>query len=228
MILSGATEAPINVPSIVGFSRVGALAGGFNESSPEAASRPFCQKRNGFVMGEGAGVVVLERLESAQRRNAEIFAEVVGFSSCSDAHHPTAPDPKGIGAKMAIKNAISSIRSDMIAGVNCHATSTRVGDQIELDVLNEMFSSRKLVITSSKGNIGHLLGAGSVVESIITVLGIHNRIIPAIANLSDPLPTHHILPTTNQKISEKEFCMLKTSFGFGGVNVALAFKNWSE
>ena len=224
-ILAGATEAPINSPSIIGFSRVGALATGFN-SNPEEASRPFCRKRNGFVMGEGAGVMVLERLDAAVKRNAPIFAEIVGFASFSDAHHPTSPDPEGFGAKMAIKGALSGIDKELLVGVNAHATSTKVGDEIELKALNDLFPSKKLIITSNKGNFGHLLGAGSIVESIITVLGMHHRFVPAIAGLTDPLPTHHTFAQKNQKIAEKEIYFLKTSFGFGGVNVALAFKNW--
>ncbi len=225
VVLAGATEAPISAPSIVGFNRVGALAVGFNDKAVEA-SKPFCQNRNGFVMGEGAGVMVLERLEAAKKRNAQIFAEVVGFASCSDAHHPTAPDPNGRGAKEAIKAAISGLNSEQIVGINAHATSTQVGDEIELKTLNDLFPSQRLAITSNKGNFGHLLGAGSVVESIITALSIHHRIIPAIANLSIPLLSHHIILKSNHKITEKKFYFLKTSFGFGGVNVALAFKNW--
>ncbi len=227
VILAGATEAPLNVPSIVGFSRVGALALGFNDN-PKDASRPFCERRNGFVMGEGAGVMILERLQSAKQRNAQIFAEVVGFSCVSDAHHPTAPDPEGLGAKMAIKNVTREIDPELIIGVNAHATSTQVGDEIELKALNDLFPSKSLLITSNKGNLGHLLGAGSVVESIITALSMHNRLVPAIANLSQPLPTHHKLLGENHLISEKDFYFLKTSFGFGGVNCALAFKNWNH
>lgn len=227
IILAGATEAPINVPSIVGFSRLGALATGFNQQ-PRDASRPFCLKRKGFVMGEGAGVMVLERLESAQKRNAQIFADIVGFSSFNDAHHPTSPHPDAIGAKVAIQKAIKDVDHDQIVGINAHATSTKVGDEIELAALNELFPSQKLFISANKGNVVHLLGAGSVVESIVTVLCIHNRTIPANVNLSHhPLPTHHIFPSENQKISSRNFYFLKTSFGFGGVNTALCFKNWN-
>ena len=174
-------------------------------------------------MGEGAGMIVLERMESAQKRGVEILAEIVGFSSVSDAHHPTSPDPNGSGAKRTIRECLRGYQGPLI--VNAHATSTKIGDEIELKALDEL--PNECFITANKGNFGHLLGAGSAVESIVSILTLQKRIIPPITTSSNFLETNKKLCTDPVRLPSNESLLLKTAFGFGGVNVALAFKTWA-
>ena len=224
-ILAGATEAPLNQPAFAGFSRLRALS--TSNSTPQTASRPFDIDRNGFVLGEGAGCVLLERLESAKQRNAKIYAEIIGFGSSSDAYHPTAPDPSNSGAIKAIKTALTTRIVHNLVAVNAHATSTPLGDEIELAALEKTITSPIHVI-SNKGAIGHLLGASGAVESIFTVLSLYNSILPANQNLKHKIATKFNLPVTNTQIPSDslDISIFKTSFGFGGVNVALLFKRY--
>lgn len=225
-ILAGATETPLTPPAFAGFSRLRALS----TSNSTCSSRPFDTERNGFVLGEGAGCLLLERLEAAQKRNANIYAEIIGFGSSSDAFHPTAPDPSNSGAIKAIKSALNTpCKHDLIA-VNAHATSTPLGDEIELAALEKTIPSASINVISNKGAIGHLLGASGAVESIFTVLSLHQNILPANQNLKSKIKTKFNLPTCNitlPKESENS-SILKTSFGFGGANVALLFKKFTK
>lgn len=223
-ILAGATEAPLTPPAFFGFSRLRALS----TSNSTCSSRPFDTERNGFVLGEGAGCLLLERLESAQKRKAKIYAEIIGFGSSSDAFHPTAPDSSNSGAIKAIKSALNTPRKHDLIAVNAHATSTPLGDEIELATLEQTIPSASIHVISNKGAIGHLLGASGAVESIFTVLSLHQNILPANQNLKSKIETKFNLPTCNITLPKesKNSSILKTSFGFGGANVALLFKKF--
>lgn len=230
-ILAGATESPLNIPCYSGFSSLRALSQ-FNDS-PSTSSRPFDKSRNGFVLGEGAGCVLLESLESALKRNAKIYAEIVGFGCSSDGYHPTAPDPSNSGSIKAIKAAFKTTEPFDVVAVNAHATSTKLGDEIELSALEKCLNNNRnknISVVSNKGAIGHLLGASGVVESIFTVMSLASNILPANQNLIDPILTSFILPSSsNTELFDKDnfnAAVLKTSFGFGGVNVALLFKRY--
>lgn len=229
-ILAGACEAPLNPLAFAGFSNLRALS--TLNSSPAKASRPFDLERNGFVLGEGAGCLLLERLDSALKRNApNIYAEIIGYANYNDSYHPTAPDPSSIGAIKAINLALKESNDFNLVAINAHATSTKLGDEIELAALQNCIDPKKEIsVISNKGAIGHLLGASGAVESIFTVLSLKNNILPANRNLKEKIPTPFNLPTTNQLIPESfdsNSSILKTSFGFGGVNVALHFKKYS-
>ena len=230
-ILAGATEAPLHIPSFAGFSSLRALSQ--SNSSPSEASRPFDQNRDGFVLGEGAGCVLLESLPSALERDANIYAEVIGYGCSSDGFHPTAPDPSNSSAIKAIKAAIDAEESFHIVAVNAHATSTKLGDEIELSALEKCLNSQftgNVPVISYKGALGHLLGASGAVESIFTVLSLKTNILPSNRNLLNPIPTPFTLPTTNTNLTNRtiDAAILKTSFGFGGVNVALLFKQYNK
>ena len=238
-ILAGACEAPLTPPSFAGFSRLRALSTW--NSLPHEASRPFDTARNGFVLGEGAACLLLERLDSALKRGApNIYAEIIGFGCSGDAYHSTAPDPSNSGAIKAIKAALNTQVRFNLVGVNAHATSTQLGDKIELDALEKGLIDDKrmakntenmsnISVISNKGAIGHLLGASGAVESIFTVLALKHRILPSNRNLANKIHTssHFNLPTSNQILPyNHENSILKTSFGFGGVNAALHFKTF--
>lgn len=225
-ILAGATEAPLTPPSFAGFSRLRSLS--TSNSSAETASRPFDIDRNGFVLGEGAGCLLLERLESAKQRNARIYAEIIGFGSSSDAFHPTSPDPSNYGAIKAINSALNTPIKHNLFAINAHATSTRLGDELEIAALDKTISSSSIHLISNKGTIGHLLGASGAIESIFTVLSLHHSILPANRNLKNRIKTKFNLPVTNTPLPKESnhLSILKTSFGFGGANVALLFKKF--
>lgn len=225
-LLAGATETPINAPSLAGFKSLRAL-------SSTQISRPFDRDRDGFVLGEGAGIVVLERLCSALKRNAKIYAEIIGFGCSSDAFHPTAPDPSNKAAITAINTALLQTQQDhSIVAINAHATSTPIGDSLEVKALESALNSshhNKIFLTSNKGAIGHLLGAAGAVESVFTTLSLFHKIIPPNTNLTAKISTKFILPTDSPTIipsTTPNPSILKTSFGFGGVNTALLFKSF--
>lgn len=227
IILAGGTDAPISFPVIGGFNRLRALS---QKSDPNFASIPFDQDRDGFVIGEGAGVLVLERIDSALARNATIFAEIVGFSCKSDAYHPTSPDPSGSGAISSIKAALHNQDLKSLVSINAHATSTLKGDEIELLALEKALPNCKTTsITSNKCAIGHLLGAAGAVETIFSVQSLYNKTIPGNFNLRRPLPTKFSLPTQNEVIINRlDAMILKTSFGFGGINATLCLKSFNN
>lgn len=223
VIIAGSTEAPLSIPVFAGFSRIRALS--TCNARPEDASRPFDQRRDGFVLGEGAGCLVLERLEAALARGAKIYAEIVGFGVASDAHHLTAPDPTGRGALRAINEALRHVEARRVCAVNAHATSTAIGDEIELRVLESALPGPAIVV-SNKGALGHSLGAAGAVESVFAAMTVHERLVPGNINLCIPIPSSLALPTSPSVIESTDFCVLKTAFGFGGINTALCFQSF--
>lgn len=236
VMICGGTEACIGPLSIAGFCRLRALCTNYNDQ-PTKASRPFDQNRSGFVMGEGAGILVLETLEHARNRGANILAEICGYGMSGDAAHITSPHPEGKGAFLAMKSALRDARMsiDAIGYVNAHATSTPIGDNIEAVAIGRLFGDamKHLSVSSTKGAHGHLLGAAGNVEAIFTILACRDGMMPPTLNL-DTIPEHmqHInfVVNTPKKWESglKKRVALKNAFGFGGTNASLCiaeFKN---
>ena len=228
VMLAGGTEASINELSLAGFHRLKALS---TSTSASKASRPFDANRKGFVMGEGAGVLVLEELSSALRRGASILAEVRGVGLSSDAHHRTAPHPQGEGAVRCMENLLqrAGLRPGDISYINAHATSTPLGDEIEVHAIESVFKDdayTDLHVSSTKGATGHLLGAAGAIEAAFTAYAVHTDTLPPTLNLEDPLPArfHYV---ANEAIRGKVVeHAISNSFGFGGVNCSLAFSKY--
>ncbi|XP_060188262.1 3-oxoacyl-[acyl-carrier-protein] synthase, mitochondrial [Lycium barbarum] len=229
VMVAGGTEASIDALSIAGFCRLRALTTKYN-SKPHEASRPFDCGRDGFVIGEGSGVMVLEELEHARKRGAKIYAELRGYGTSGDANHITQPHIGGRGAVLAMTRALkqSGLHPSQVDYINAHATSTPLGDAAEANAIKSVFSdhatSGALSISSTKGAIGHLLGAAGAVESIFTVLAIHHGIAPLTLNLFEPDPVFNggFMPlTTSKEMTIK--AGLSNSFGFGGTNSCLLF-----
>jgi 3-oxoacyl-[acyl-carrier-protein] synthase II len=228
VMLAGGAEASIEPLGLAGFCRLRALSTGF---SPDESSRPFDKARNGFVMGEGSAVLVLEELNHALEREAPILAELSGYGLCGDAFHITAPDAEGRGAARAMKMALEQAGFDgsEIGYVNAHATSTPKGDEIEAGVIDKVLprrdSNEKVKVSSTKGATGHLLGAAGAIEAAITVMSLANKMVPPTKNLSDidgEYGFQHViepLPVENLRAA------MSNSFGFGGTNVSLVFKS---
>ena len=225
IMLAGGAEAAVSRLGIAGFAAARALSTNFNDT-PEIASRPWDQDRDGFVMGEGAGVIVLESFEKAKKRGAKIYAEIKGYGLSGDAFHITAPAEDGDGGFRAMKNAIYNGKVDMdkIHYINAHGTSTPLGDEIELGAVARLFKNTldSLSMSSTKSSIGHLLGAAGAVEAIFSILSVYNNILPPTLNLkkpcADPAPLDLVpLEAKDKKI---EFA-LSNSFGFGGTNASL-------
>uniref|UniRef100_UPI001CB92E9C 3-oxoacyl-[acyl-carrier-protein] synthase, mitochondrial n=1 Tax=Erigeron canadensis TaxID=72917 RepID=UPI001CB92E9C len=229
VMVAGGTEASIDALSIAGFCRSRALSTKYN-STPQEASRPFDCDRDGFVIGEGAGVLVLEELEHAKERGANIYAELRGYGMSGDAHHITQPHADGRGAILAMSRALkqSGLRPDQVDYVNAHATSTPLGDTVEAHAIKSLFSehatSGALAFSSTKGAVGHLLGAAGAVEAIFTVLAIRNGIAPLSLNLSNPDPIFEeaFMPLSASKEMQIR-AALSNAFGFGGTNASLLF-----
>jgi len=226
VMIAGGTEAAVCRIGMAGFAAARALSTGFNDE-PQRASRPWDKARDGFVMGEGAGILVLEELEHAKRRGAKIYAEVIGYGMSGDAHHITAPAEDGSGAFRAMRNALKrSGRSlDEIDYINAHGTSTPLGDEIELGAVKRLFGDHayKLSMSSTKSSIGHLLGAAGSVEAIFSILAMRDRIVPPTLNLENPSDGCDIdLVPLRAKERRVRFA-LSNSFGFGGTNASLVF-----
>jgi len=226
VMVAGGSEAAICRLGMAGFASARALSTGFNDR-PQAASRPWDRDRDGFVMGEGAGIVVLEELEHARRRGARIHAEVVGYGMSGDGHHLTAPAPDGNGAFRAMKGALRSAKLDTsdIDYINAHGTSTPLGDEIELGAVKRLFGAHayKLSMSSTKSAIGHLLGAAGSVESIYSIKAIQDGIAPPTINLENPSEGCDIdLVALEAKERPIRYAM-SNSFGFGGTNACLIF-----
>jgi 3-oxoacyl-[acyl-carrier-protein] synthase II len=226
LMATGGTEAAITLLTMAGFYRMGALATGCN-NRPEAASRPFDTGRNGFVMSEGSGVLVLEELEHALARGAEIHAEIIGFGMTGDAHHIT--DPHIEGAKRCIKLALqdAGIPPGELDYVNPHATATPVGDKNEVRALAQIFekASRLPLVSGTKSMTGHLLGAAGAVEAIFTIMALKQGMVPPTINLDNPDPQcegFDFVPGRARKVEIRH--ALSNSFGFGGTNASLVFK----
>ena len=226
LMICGGAEAAICPLGIAGFSAARALCDTFNEF-PTKGSRPWDRDRSGFVMGEGAGVLVLEELEHAKKRNAKIYAEVKGYGMSGDAFHITKPSEDGNGGYRAMKMALkeSNLNADDIDYVNAHGTSTPVGDLIELNAVEKLISNKNLFMSSNKSAIGHLLGAAGAVEAVFSIKSIQERVLPPTLNLDNPDTNTHInlIPHTSIQNSIKN--VLSNSFGFGGTNASLIFGN---
>ena len=227
VMIAGGAEAAVNRLGFAGFSAARALSTGFNDK-PESASRPWDDDRDGFVMGEGAGVVVLEEYEHAKKRGANIFAEIVGYGLSGDAHHITAPADDGDGAFRSMKNALkrAQLNPSDIDYINAHGTSTPLGDMIELGAVSRLFGQHleDIAMSSTKSSIGHLLGAAGSVEAIFSILAMNNGIAPPTLNLdspSDGCQNINLVPHAAQERSIT--CVLSNSFGFGGTNASLVF-----
>ncbi|KAL3232930.1 Uncharacterized protein RNJ44_04846 [Nakaseomyces bracarensis] len=229
--LAGASEASVHPLSLAGFLRAKSI-------TLDGVSRPFDKNRSGFVLGEGAGIIVMESLETAKKRNANILAEVVGYGMSCDAHHITSPPENGEGASRAMKMALDlshdNVKPEDVDYVNAHATSTKLGDTAETHaiystLIDNVDRKHPVHISSNKGSMGHLLGAAGAVESIFTVLSLHNKIVPHTNNLKNLFEDAESSqmnfvkePTTVEHINYA----LCNSFGFGGVNTAILFKRW--
>uniref|UniRef100_A0A7V3ZUU0 3-oxoacyl-[acyl-carrier-protein] synthase 2 n=1 Tax=candidate division WOR-3 bacterium TaxID=2052148 RepID=A0A7V3ZUU0_UNCW3 len=228
IIITGGSEAPITGYCISSFANMGALSK--RNEEPEKASRPFDRDRNGFVLGEGCGVVVLEELSHALKRNAKIYCEICGYGASADAYHITAPDENGEGAYIAMANALKEAKLSPtdIDYINAHGTSTKLNDKVEVMAIKRLFGEHayKLLINSTKSMIGHLLGGAGAVEFVVTCLSVYyNKVHPTI-NLDNP-DEGMDLDFVRFKMKEKEiFAAINNSFGFGGHNVCLAVKKF--
>ena len=227
VMVAGGSESPICRIAMAGFAACRALSTGFNDN-PTKGSRPYDKDRDGFVMGEGAGIVVLETLEHAKARGAKIYAEVIGYGMSGDAFHITAPSETGDGAYRCMKAALAhaNLAPSEIDYVNAHGTSTPMGDEIELGAVERLFgnSAGKLAMSSTKSAIGHLLGAAGAVEAVFSVLAIRDNIAPATLNLDNPSVETAIdlVPHTPKK--REINVALSNSFGFGGTNASLVLR----
>ncbi len=229
VMVAGGAESAVNRLGIAGFCACRALSTSYNDA-PEKASRPYDKGRDGFVMGEGAGVVVLEELEHAQARGARIYAEVIGYGMSGDAFHITSPSEDGDGAYRCMKAALkrAGISASDIDYVNAHGTSTPLGDEIELRAIERLLGNHaaNVSMSSTKSSIGHLLGAAGAVESIFSVLAIRDQICPPTLNLDDPSVETPIDLVPHQARKRKIDVALSNSFGFGGTNASLIFRRF--
>lgn len=227
VMIAGGTEAAICRLGIAGFAAARALSTKFNDT-PEKASRPWDRDRDGFVMGEGAGVVVLEELEHAKKRGAKIYAEIVGYGMSGDAHHITAPAENGDGALRCMQMAFrrAGMSPDEIDYINAHGTSTPLGDEIELGAVKRLFgaAAESVSMSSTKSSIGHLLGAAGAAEAIFSILAIKNGIVPPTLNLDNPSEGCDIDLVPHVAKERTVGAALSNSFGFGGTNASLIFR----
>jgi 3-oxoacyl-[acyl-carrier-protein] synthase II len=225
VVVAGGTEAAVHAMPIAGFAAMQALS--TRNDAPEQASRPYDVGRDGFVLGEGAAVVVLESEEHARARGARIYAELASVGMSADAHHITAPEPEGAGAARAMRYAVENagLSLDDIVHINAHATSTPVGDIAEYNAIQRAFGDHtdNIAVTATKSMTGHLLGAAGALEAVLTILTVHHRVVPATINLEQQDPEIPLdVVTENRKLPDGDLAALNNSFGFGGHNVALA------
>jgi len=225
IMIAGGSEAAVCKLGIAGFCAARSLSTSFNDY-PEQASRPWDENRDGFVMGEGSGIIVLEEYENAKKRGAKIYAELIGYGMSGDAHHITAPAEDGDGGYRAMQEALkmANITSEKVDYINAHGTSTIKGDEIELNAISRLFK-HKIFVSSTKSSIGHLLGAAGSVESIFSIMSINTNILPATLNLDNPIKTSNINLIPKKPVEHKVTFTLSNSFGFGGTNTALLFKS---
>jgi 3-oxoacyl-[acyl-carrier-protein] synthase II len=229
VMIAGGTEGAITPMGVGGFAAMRALS--TRNDDPEHASRPWDKDRDGFVVGEGAGILILEELEFAKARGAKILAEIVGYGMSADAYHITSPSEDGDGGFRVMSNALNDakIKPTDVGYVNAHGTSTPVGDVLEAKAIRRCFGDYKVPISSTKSMTGHLLGGAGGLEAGITILALMNQILPPTTNLGSQDPTTEgmdFVPNQPRKVSVEY--ALSNSFGFGGTNGCLAFKRWSE
>ncbi|HET8983844.1 MAG TPA: beta-ketoacyl-ACP synthase II [Pedococcus sp.] len=229
VVVAGGTEAAVHPLPFAGFAAMQALSKRNDE--PERASRPYDTGRDGFVLGEGAAVIVLESEEHAKARGAKIYAELAGVGMSSDSHHIAAPEPEGAGASRAMVEAVErgGLSSSDIVHINAHATSTPVGDIAESNAIRRAFGDAAdgMPVSATKSMTGHLLGAAGALEGVLTILALHHRTAPATINLESPDPQIllDIISGTARSLPDGDIAALNNSFGFGGHNVALTFKS---
>ena len=225
LMLAGGTEAAVTPLAVAGFAAMKALS--TRNDDPTHASRPWDSARDGFVLGEGAGVLVLEEYEHAVSRGAKIYAEVAGYGMTADAHHITAPAPHGAGGMRAMQMALrdAGMKPSDVDYVNAHGTSTGLGDVGELEAVRELFGDNGACMSSTKSMTGHLLGAAGAIEAIFSILSIRDNIVPPTINLENPIPevgSFNLVPNVAQK--REVNASLSNSFGFGGTNASVIFK----
>ena len=229
VMIAGGSEAAITPMGVGGFAAMRALS--TRNDDPEKASRPWDQGRDGFVIAEGAGIVILEELEHARKRGAPILAEIVGYGMSADAYHITQPAPEHEGGFRVMRNAVrdAGVTPNVIGYVNAHGTSTPIGDTLEAHAIRNFFGEHKVAVSSTKSMTGHLLGGAGGLEAAITVLALRDQILPPTINLENPDPDTagmDLIPNQARK-AEIEYAM-SNSFGFGGTNGALLFRRWTE
>jgi 3-oxoacyl-[acyl-carrier-protein] synthase II len=229
VMIAGGTEAAITPMGVGGFAAMRALS--TRNDAPEKASRPWDKDRDGFVIGEGAGIMILEELEFARKRGAPILAEVAGYGMSGDAYHMTQPAPEHAGGFRVMRNAVrdAGVTPNVVGYVNAHGTSTPIGDSLEAHAIRNFFGDHKLAVSSTKSMTGHLLGGAGGLEAGITVLALRDQILPPTINLDNPDPDTagmDLVPNHSRK-AELEYAM-SNSFGFGGTNGALLFRRWRD
>ncbi len=226
IMIAGGSDAPINPICLAGFSSARALT--TNNDNPKEASRPFDKNRDGFLLAEGAGILILEDYEHAKQRDAKIYAEVIGYGLSSDAYHITSPHPEGLGATMAMKKCIeeASISPEEIDYINAHGTSTKLNDAIETKAIKNLFTEHasNIPISSTKSMMGHTQGAAGAIEAIVCALSIKNNRIHPTTNYETPDEECNLNYTTSGSIEKEVNYALTNSFGFGGHNVSLLFR----
>jgi 3-oxoacyl-[acyl-carrier-protein] synthase II len=229
VMIAGGSEAAITPMGVGGFAAMRALS--TRNDAPEKASRPWDKDRDGFVMGEGAGIMVLEELEFARKRGAPILAEIAGYGMSGDAYHMTQPAPEHEGGFRVMRNAVrdAGVTPDVVGYVNAHGTSTPIGDTLEAHAIRNFFGARKIPVSSTKSMTGHLLGGAGGLEAGITVLALRHQILPPTINLEnqDPETGDMDFVPNHARKAEIEYAM-SNSFGFGGTNGALLFRRWTE
>ena len=225
VMIAGGSEAAVCKLGIAGFCAARSLSTSYNDR-PHEASRPWDKDRDGFVMGEGSGIIVLEEIEHAKKRGANIYAELVGYGMSGDAHHITSPSEDGDGGFRAMKEALimAKISSENVNYINAHGTSTKKGDEIELNAIQRLFK-HNIFVSSTKSSIGHLLGAAGSVESIYSIMAINKKTLPATLNLHNPIEASNVNLIPSIPIEKEIKYALSNSFGFGGTNTALLFKS---
>ncbi|ELK45214.1 beta-ketoacyl-ACP synthase II [Halobacillus sp. ACCC02827] len=229
IMIAGGTEAPMNKMSFAGFAAARALS--LNED-PKTASRPFDKNRDGFVMGEGAGILIMETLESAKKRGAKIYGEITGYGSTGDAYHITSPAPEGDGAARAMKQALgdAGLEPTAVDYVNAHGTSTELNDKFETFATKTVFQehAKKLAISSTKSMTGHLLGAAGAVEAVISLKAINDGILPPTINYETPDPECDLDIVPNEARKQEVNTVMSNSLGFGGHNATLIFQKYQD
>lgn len=227
-MITGGTEAPMTNMSFAGFTQAGALS---KSEDPKTASRPFDKNRDGFVMGEGAGILILESLEHAQERGAKIYAEICGYGSTGNAYHVTAPAPEGEGAARAMQQAVddADVAVDSVDYINAHGTSTEYNDQYETNAVKTVFGEHayQLAMSSTKSMTGHLLGAAGGLEAIVSVLSIKHNIMPPTVNYETPDEKCDLDYVPNEAREKEVNVAMSNSLGFGGHNALLVFKKYN-